>query len=197
MLKRIFDILFSFFALLLFSPFFILISLLVLFSGKGGVFFFQIRVGKGNKDFKMFKFRTMAPGSEKKGQLTVGARDSRITKVGYYLRKFKVDEVPQLINVLIGDMSVVGPRPEVRRYVNLYTPEQLRVLTVKPGITEWASLNFFDENEILAKSSDPEKTYIEEIMPLKLKANLEYVDRHSLGTDLKIIVKTVGRIFGV
>ncbi|MFM7023839.1 MAG: sugar transferase [Flavobacteriales bacterium] len=197
MLKRLFDIAASAFGLLVFAPFFILISILVLFSGKGGIFFLQTRVGKDNKDFKMFKFRTMAPGSEKKGQLTVGARDNRITKVGYYLRKFKLDEVPQLINVLIGHMSVVGPRPEVRRYVDLYTPEQMRVLSVKPGITEWASLKFFDENALLAQSSDPEKTYIEEVMPAKLQLNLEYVNNHSFGTDLKIIFKTIARIVGL
>ncbi len=197
MLKRLFDILFSFFALLLFSPFFILISVLVLFSGKGGVFFFQTRVGKGNRDFRMFKFRTMVLDSEKSGQITVGARDSRITKVGYYLRKLKVDEVPQLINVLIGEMSVVGPRPEVRKYVNMYTPEQLRVLEVKPGITDWASLKYFSENELLGKSSDPEKTYTEVILPEKLRLNLEYINQQSFATDLKIIVKTIAKVFGI
>lgn len=197
MLKRIFDIVFSFFALLIFSPFFIVISILVLFSGKGGIFFFQTRVGKGNKNFKMFKFRTMKPDSEKSGQITVGARDSRITKVGYYLRKLKVDEVPQLINVLIGDMSVVGPRPEVRKYVNMYNADQLRVLEVKPGITDWASLKYFSENELLGKSANPEKTYVEEIMPEKLRINLEYINQRSFATDLKIIAKTVGKVIGI
>ena len=139
----------------------------------------------------------MAPGSEKQGQLTVGARDSRITKVGYYLRKFKLDEVPQLINVLLGDMSVVGPRPEVRKYVNLYTPEQMRVLSVQPGITDYASLKYFNENELMGKSINHEKTYIEEIMPEKLRINLEYVASHSLSTDLQIIAKTIGRVLGM
>ena len=197
MYKRLFDILFSFFALWIFAPFFLIICILVLFSGEGGIFFFQSRVGKDNQDFRLFKFRTMAPGSEKQGQLTVGARDSRITKVGYYLRKFKLDEVPQLINVLLGDMSVVGPRPEVRKYVNLYTPEQMRVLSVQPGITDYASLKYFNENELMGKSINPEKTYIEEIMPEKLRINLEYVEHHSLSTDLQIIAKTIGRVLGM
>jgi lipopolysaccharide/colanic/teichoic acid biosynthesis glycosyltransferase len=197
MLKRLFDILFSFSALLLFSPFFILISALVLFSGKGGIFFFQTRVGKGNKDFKIFKFRTMVPDSEKSGQITVGAKDTRITKVGYYLRKLKLDEVPQLINVLIGEMSVVGPRPEVRKYVSMYNADQLRVLEVKPGITDWASLKYFSENEVLGTSSDPEKTYTEVILPEKLRLNLEYINQRSFVMDLKIIAKTIAKIFGV
>ncbi len=197
MIKRLFDILFSLFALLLFAPFFILISILVLFSGKGGIFFFQTRVGKGNKDFQIFKFRTMIPDSEKLGQLTVGDKDNRITKVGYYLRKLKVDEVPQLINVLMGDMSVVGPRPEVRKYVNMYNAEQLRVLEVKPGITDWASLKYFSESELMGKSANPEKTYIEKIMPEKLSINLEYINNRSLATDIKIIAKTIGRVFGI
>jgi lipopolysaccharide/colanic/teichoic acid biosynthesis glycosyltransferase len=194
--KRLFDIVFSFAALLLFSPFFILISLAILLTSKGGVFFLQSRVGKDNVDFKIFKFRTMKPDSEKHGQLTVGMKDNRITKVGYYLRKFKMDEVPQLINVLIGDMSIVGPRPEVRKYVNLYNTEQLKVLSVRPGITDYASLNFFNENEILAKATDPEKAYIEKVMPAKLKLNLKYVAYHTFIGDSKIIGKTIFKIFG-
>ena len=138
----------------------------------------------------------MKPDSEKSGQLTVGMRDNRITKVGYFLRKFKMDEVPQLFNVLIGDMSVVGPRPEVRKYVELYDVNQKKVLTVRPGITDYASLYYFKENEILAKSNNPEQTYIEEVMPEKLKLNLDYVENHSFMGDCKIILKTIFRIFG-
>lgn len=137
----------------------------------------------------------MKTGSEKKGQLTVGSRDSRITGIGYFLRKLKLDELPQLINVLIGDMSLVGPRPEVRRYVDLYSNEQKKVLGVRPGITDYASLKYFEESDLLAKSADPEKTYIEIIMPEKLRINLEYIEKASLGEDIRIIFKTIGRIF--
>lgn len=196
-MKRLFDIIFSATALLLFSPFFILICLLIVLSSKGGMFFRQVRVGKDNRDFKIFKFRTMKPDSEKMGQLTVGAKDNRITKIGYYLRKFKMDEVPQLINVLIGDMSVVGPRPEVRKYVNMYNEEQMKVLSVRPGMTDFASLKYFNENEVLGKSTNPEKTYIEEVMPEKLRINLEYISNPTLTTDFKVIAKTIFRIFGI
>ncbi len=196
-MKRLFDIIFSATALLLFSPFFILICLLIVLSSKGGIFFRQVRVGKDNRDFKIFKFRTMKPDSEKMGQLTVGAKDNRITKIGYYLRKFKMDEVPQLINVLIGDMSVVGPRPEVRKYVNMYNEEQMKVLSVRPGMTDFASLKYFNENEVLGKSTNPEKTYIEEVMPEKLRINLEYISNPTLTTDFKVIAKTIFRIFGI
>ena len=133
-------------------------------------------------------------GSEQKGQLTVGSRDSRITRVGYFLRKFKLDELPQLFNVLLGDMSLVGPRPEVRKYVDLYTEEQKKVLRVRPGITDYASLEYFEESDLLAKSANPEKTYVDLIMPEKLRINLGYIDKASLGEDLKIIFKTLGRI---
>jgi lipopolysaccharide/colanic/teichoic acid biosynthesis glycosyltransferase len=196
-MKRLFDIIFSATALLLFSPFFILICLLIVLSSKGGIFFRQVRVGKDNRDFKIYKFRTMKPDSEKMGQLTVGAKDNRITKIGYYLRKFKMDEVPQLINVLIGDMSVVGPRPEVRKYVNMYNEEQMKVLSVRPGMTDFASLKYFNENEVLGKSTNPEKTYIEEVMPEKLRINLEYISNPTLTTDFKVIAKTIFRIFGI
>ena len=194
--KRLFDIVFSATALLVFSPFFILICVLILFSGKGGVFFRQVRVGQNNKDFKIFKFRTMKPDSHKSGLLTVGMKDNRITKVGYCLRKFKMDEVPQLINVLLGDMSVVGPRPEVRKYVELYNVEQMKVLSVRPGITDFASLKYFNENEVLGKSANPEKTYVEVVMIEKLNINMEYIKNPSLLTDLKVIAKTIFRIFG-
>ena len=195
-MKRLFDILFSATALLVFSPFFVVICILILFSGKGGVFFRQLRVGRNNQDFRIFKFRTMKPDADKWGLLTVGMKDNRITKVGYYLRKFKMDEVPQLINVLLGDMSVVGPRPEVRKYVDLYNAEQMKVLSVRPGITDFASLKYFNENEVLGKSANPEKTYIEEVMVEKLTINMEYISNPSLFIDLKVIAKTIFRIFG-
>ncbi|HLP14344.1 MAG TPA: sugar transferase [Flavobacteriales bacterium] len=194
-MKRAFDIFCSFVGLIVLSPFFILISLAIVFTSRGGVFFTQVRVGKNNTNFHLYKFRTMKTGSEKKGQLTVGSRDSRITGIGYFLRKLKLDELPQLINVLIGDMSLVGPRPEVRRYVDLYSNEQKKVLGVRPGITDYASLKYFEESDLLAKSADPEKTYIEIIMPEKLRINLEYIEKASLGEDIRIIFKTIGRIF--
>jgi hypothetical protein len=154
-----------------------------------------MRVGLNGKAFALLKFRTMRQDSDKKGLLTVGANDNRITKAGYYLRKFKLDELPQLYNVLIGDMSLVGPRPEVQKYVDMYDEVQRHVLDVKPGITDYASLEYFEENELLAKSSDPERTYIEEVMPAKLKINLAYIPKASLGEDLKIIFLTIKRIF--
>lgn len=195
MLKRIFDIVCSLTVLMLGFPFFILIALLVVLDSKGGVFFRQVRVGLGNKDFKLFKFRTMKPDSESAGQITVGGRDPRITRVGYWLRRFKADEFPQLINILIGDMSIVGPRPEVRRYVALYTTEQLKVLSVRPGLTDFASLEYINENELLENSSDPDKTYIEEIMPAKLALNKKYIDEQSLLLDFKLIIATIGKLF--
>lgn len=194
MLKRIFDIICSFLGLIILSPFFIIICLLVGITSKGGIFYLQTRVGKNNQDFKLFKFRTMYTDSEKKGLLTVGGRDPRITSIGYYLRKYKLDELPQLLNVFFGSMSLVGPRPEVRKYVDLYNDEQKKVLLVKPGITDYASLKYFSENELLAKSSKPEETYINEIMPAKLALNKKYILEHSLLTDIKIIFNTFKKI---
>ena len=193
-MKRLFDIIFALVMLLLFSPLFVVLACWVSIDSRGGVFFGQERVGLNGKPFKLWKFRTMKPHSEKGGQLTVGASDSRITRAGYYLRKFKVDELPQLWNVVFGDMSVVGPRPEVPRYVALYSPEQRRVLSIRPGITDYASLRYFEESDILAKSANPEETYIQEIMPTKLALNLEYVHKHSFAGDLAIILKTGWRI---
>lgn len=196
MLKRLFDIFISLIGLICLLPFFLLIMLLISFDSRGGVFYFQTRVGINNKDFKLFKFRTMHVNADKKGLLTVGGRDSRITRIGYYLRKYKLDELPQLINVLFGTMSLVGPRPEVRKYVDYYDSEQLKILNVKPGITDYASLEYFDENELLAKSNEPEKTYILEVMPAKLKLNAKYIEEIGLLTDIKIILKTLRRILG-
>jgi lipopolysaccharide/colanic/teichoic acid biosynthesis glycosyltransferase len=194
MLKRIFDIVFSLIGLVILSPLFIVISCCVGFSSSGGVFYRQVRVGKDQKDFYLLKFRTMYTNSDKKGLLTVGGRDPRITPVGFYLRKYKVDELPQLLNVLFGSMSLVGPRPEVRKYVEMYSPEQKQVLKVKPGITDYASLEYFSENELLAKSTDPEATYISEIMPAKLALNQKYISEAGLITDLKIILRTLKKI---
>lgn len=193
-MKRIFDFIFSFLAIILLLPFFVIIALSIIFDSKGGIFYRQIRVGKNNKDFKLIKFRTMFTNSDKKGLLTVGMRDSRITKVGYFLRRYKLDELPQLFNIFIGDMSFVGPRPEVRKYVEMYDGEQLQVLAVRPGLTDYASLEYINENEILAKSENHEKTYIDEIMPAKLKLNLKYIEEKSFWVDLKIIFKTALKI---
>jgi lipopolysaccharide/colanic/teichoic acid biosynthesis glycosyltransferase len=167
----------------------------VLFSGKGGAFFVQKRVGKSGVDFKLFKFRTMRLDSESSGQITIGGRDPRITKIGYFLRKFKLDELPQLLNIIGGSMSVVGPRPEVRKYVQMYTEEQLKVLSIKPGLTDYASIEYIDENEILGRAEDPNEAYINEVMPAKLALNQKYIDEQSFGTDLKIIFRTIGKVF--
>lgn len=192
-MKRLFDIIASFIGIIILSPVLLLISLAVLTSGFP-IFYLQTRVGKNNKDFKLFKFRSMANNSDKKGLLTVGGRDPRITPVGYVLRKYKLDELPQLFNVLFGSMSLVGPRPEVRKYVDMYNEEQREVLLVQPGITDYASLDYINENELLAKSADPEETYIKEVMPAKLQLNLKYINEAGLGTDLKIIFRTIGKI---
>ncbi len=175
-------------------PFFLCLALAIVINSGFPVFYLQSRVGKNNRNFKLFKFRTMQSGADKKGLLTVGGRDPRVTGVGYYLRKYKLDELPQLFNVLIGNMSLVGPRPEVRKYVDLYNAEQMAVLSVKPGITDLASLKFINENDLLAQSSDPEKTYIEEIMPEKLALNKEYIQRHDFSMDLRIIFSTLKKI---
>jgi len=194
MVKRLFDIFSSLLGLVILFPFLIAISVLIFVNSRGGVFYRQIRVGKNGKDFKLWKFRTMQPDSDKNGLLTVGGRDARITSLGYYLRKYKLDELPQLMNVFVGEMSIVGPRPEVRKYVDLYTSEQLQVLDVQPGITDYASIEYANENDLLAESSDPENKYIQQVMPAKLKLNMKYIAEKSLGTDLKIIFRTIGKI---
>ena len=194
-MKRGFDIAFSLLLLCMLCPLWIFISMVVIADSKGGAFFRQTRVGKDGKNFRLWKFRTMRPMSESAGQLTVGANDMRITNAGKTLRKFKLDELPQLFNVLIGDMSLVGPRPEVPKYVAMYTPEQRRVLSIRPGITDHASLLYFEENELLAQSEDPEKTYITEIMPAKLALNLQYLNSNSFRGDITIILRTVQRMF--
>ena len=195
MLKRLFDITFSFLLIILLVPLFLIIAVLVKLDSRGPVFFLQTRVGKNNRDFKLFKFRTMYVDADKKGLLTVGHRDSRITRVGYNLRKYKLDELPQLFNVLIGDMSVVGPRPEVRKYVDMYDERQQKVVSVRPGITDFASIRYVNENELLKNTENPEKLYIDEIMPAKLELNLKYIENRHFFKDLKIILLTVKAIF--
>lgn len=181
MTKRLFDISASFFGLLLLSPLFLVVALCVGLTGRGGVFYVQTRVGRYGRDFKLYKFRSMRTGSDAKGLLTVGGKDGRITPVGYFIRKYKIDELPQLFNVLKGDMSLVGPRPEVRKYVALYNSEQMRVLSARPGITDPASIKYRNENDLLAQADDPERFYVEKIMPDKLKINLEYMDNRRNG----------------
>lgn len=192
--KRAFDFIMSAIGLIILSPFFLIISIMIKVDSPGPVLFKQVRVGRYERNFKILKFRTMVTDAEKKGaQITVG-RDSRITRVGHFLRKSKLDELPQLINVLIGDMSLVGPRPEVPKYTQYYTKGQKRIFELRPGITDYSSIKYRDENEILALSNDPEKTYIEEIMVDKLKLNLEYLENKSLFTDIKIIFNTILKI---
>ena len=194
MLKRFFDIICSLIGIILLLPFFIVVSLLIIINSGFPVFYIQTRVGKNNRNFNLLKFRSMQADADEKGLLTVGGRDSRVTSIGYYLRKYKLDELPQLFNVLVGTMSLVGPRPEVNKYVDLYNKQQLQVLNVKPGITDLASLEFINENELLAQSSNPEETYINKIMPEKLALNLKYIAQQSFATDIKIIFNTLFKI---
>ena len=193
MLKRVFDIISSLMVLLIIFPLLILISILIKLDSKGQIFYYQKRIGLNGKEFNLYKFRTMKPGSDKKGLLTVG-NDSRITRVGSILRKLKLDEIPQLFNIITGDMSVVGPRPETPNYVELYNEEQRKVLNIKPGLTDYASLEFINENELLAKHDNPEKVYIETIMPQKLRLNLKYIQDQNFLLDLKIIFRTIFKI---
>jgi len=195
MLKRGFDILAALLALAVLSPLLLIIALLVALGSPGGAFFRQVRVGKGGREFRLLKFRTMRPGSEAQGQITVGGRDPRITRIGYFLRKTKLDELPQLLNIMRGDMSIVGPRPEVPRYVAMYSPEQRQVLSVRPGLTSLASIAYIDENEVLGRASDPERAYVEEVMPAKLALDLRYVHEQGLGMDLRIIMRTALKLF--
>lgn len=193
MIKRLFDIISSLIVLVLLSPVFIVVAILIMIDSRGGVFYKQQRIGKGQVPFGLYKFRTMRPNSDGV-KITVGDRDPRVTDIGYFLRKYKLDELPQLINIVRGEMSVIGPRPEVSNYVDLYTDEQLRVLSVKPGLSDLATLEYVNESEILAESDDPEKTYVEEIMPKKLALNIKYIDNQSFILDLKIIFTTFSKI---
>lgn len=194
-MTRLLDIIFSTVGLLLLSPLFLIIYILIRCESKGGGFYCQQRVGKDGRMFGLYKFRSMRTGSDKKGLITVGGHDSRITRMGYFIRKYKIDELPQLWNVLKGDMSLVGPRPEVKKYVDLYTEEQRRVLSVRPGITDYASIEYVDENEILGKADNPDRVYVEEIMPAKIKLNMRYIENRSLKEYFKIIGLTFINIF--
>jgi len=190
-MKRLFDIIFSLLGLLILAPLLLLIGISIKIDSKGSVFYKQIRVGKNNKDFKIYKFRTMCTDADKLGLLTIGNNDSRITKLGYYLRKYKIDEWPQLINVLLGNMSFVGPRPEVRKYVNYYNTRQKQVLNYKPGITDLASIAYKNESATLAKQQNSEAYYIKKILPKKIKINLAYIKQRSFLKDIKVIFKTI------
>ena len=187
---RLFDIFFSALGLIILFPFFIVFYLLIRLESKGGAFYIQERIGKNGKPFGLYKFRSMRVGSDAEGLLTVGERDNRITRIGYVLRKTKIDELPQLLNVLKGDMSLVGPRPEVRKYTDMYTEEQRKVLCVRPGITDYASIEYVNENELLSKADDPERMYIEKVMPDKIKLNMKYLEHYTVGEYFKIIFLT-------
>ena len=189
-MKRLFDIVASGLGLLVLSPLFIIVAIWIKLDSKGPVFYRQVRVGLHNKDFRIFKFRSMRVGADKGSLVTIGGRDPRVTRSGYFIRKFKIDELPQLINVFIGDMSLVGPRPEVRHYVDYWTPEQMHVLDVRPGITDPASIKFRNENELMGQAENPEDYYINVIMQEKIKLYLEYVENASFMYDLMLIFKT-------
>lgn len=191
---RLCDIVFSAIGLLLLSPLFLIVYILIRCESKGGGFYCQQRVGKDGRMFGLYKFRSMRTGSDQKGLITVGGHDSRITRMGYFIRKYKIDELPQLWNVLKGDMSLVGPRPEVKKYVDLYTAEQRRVLSVRPGITDYASIEYVDENEILGKADDPDQVYVVEIMPAKIKLNMRFIENRNLKEYFKIIGLTFKNI---
>lgn len=190
-IKRVFDFIVSLIGIIILSPIFIIVSIAIKVDSKGSILFLQKRVGQYGKEFNIYKFRTMVTDAEKLGkQITVG-KDNRITRVGSFLRKFKIDELPQLFNVLKGDMSLVGPRPEVPKYVSLYNEEQRKVLDVRPGITDIASLRYKDENDILGKVDNPEEYYINVIMKDKLKLNLEYIEKNNIFFDVYLIIKTI------
>lgn len=193
-MKRLFDIFASGLGLLFLSPLFLVMAIWIKLDSPGPVFYRQVRVGRGNKDFRIFKFRSMKVGADKLGLITVGGHDPRITRSGYFIRKYKLDEFPQLINVFIGDMSLVGPRPEVRKYVDMYTPEQKHVLDVRPGVTSLASIRYRNENELLDKAEDPDQFYIDVIMQDKLAIDLEYVQNASFWYDIKLIFMTFWEI---
>lgn len=189
-MKRLFDIVASGCGLLVLSPILLILAIWIKLDSNGPVFYRQVRVGRNNKDFRIFKFRSMHVDSDKGSLVTIGGRDPRVTRSGYFIRKFKFDELPQLINVFIGDMSLVGPRPEVRHYVNYWTSEQMHVLDVRPGITDPASIKFRNENALLEKAEDPEKYYIEVVTQEKIKLYLEYVEKHNFWYDIELIFQT-------
>jgi lipopolysaccharide/colanic/teichoic acid biosynthesis glycosyltransferase len=194
---RCFDALFSGLGIIVLSPVFLVVYIAIRLESKGGGLYKQVRVGRYGKDFYLYKFRSMRTGADKQGLITIGGHDPRITRVGYVIRKYKLDELPQLFNVLRGDMSLVGPRPEVRKYVDLYTEEQRRVLSVRPGITDYASITYVDENSILGAASNPDEIYVEQIMPDKIKQNMQYINCHSVKEYFKIIFLTFWHIIDV
>ncbi len=194
MIIRFLDIIFSIIGLVFSLPVLALVSLWILLDSKGGILYKQVRVGKNNQDFHIIKFRTMRVDADKRGGLTIGSRDSRITRAGLFLRRYKLDELPQLFNVLRGEMSLVGPRPEIRKYVELYSGEERKVLMVKPGITDWASIEYIHENEILGNSADPEQTYIHEVMPAKLRLNQSFINDPSVARYFEILGKTIKKV---
>lgn len=193
-MKRLFDIFASGLGLLFLSPLFLVLAIWIKLDSPGPVFYRQVRVGRHNKDFRIYKFRSMKVGADKQGLITVGGHDPRITRSGYFIRKYKLDEFPQLINVFVGDMSLVGPRPEVRKYVDMYTPEQMHVLDVRPGVTSLASIRYRNENELLDKAEDPDQFYIDVVMQDKLAIDLEYVRNASFWYDIKLIFQTFWEI---
>jgi lipopolysaccharide/colanic/teichoic acid biosynthesis glycosyltransferase len=190
-MKRLFDIVFSLLGLIIISPVFIILSLIIVLDSRGGVFFRGVRIGQHGKDFRIFKFRSMVKDAEGKGKWNVGENDNRITRFGHFLRKSKLDELPQLINVLIGDMSFVGPRPELRYYVNMYTNREKKIIEMKPGITDWASVAHFKQFVSFTQSTDPDKEYVERIRPLKLELQLYYYEHKNFRMDIRIIAFTV------
>ena len=192
---RLFDILFSALGLIVLSPFLLILYILIRGESKGGGIYAQDRIGLNGVPFKLYKFRTMAVGSDKGSLITIGGRDSRLTRIGYRIRKYKLDELPQLWNVFIGDMSFVGPRPEVEKYTRLYTDEQRKVLSVRPGITDWASIKYLDENVILGQAEDPDKVYIDQIMPDKIRYNMIWIKNQGITDYFKIIFVTIVKIF--
>ena len=193
-MKRIFDIVASGFGLLVMSPVFLILAIWIKLDSKGPVFYRQVRVGRKNRDFRIFKFRSMRVGADKMGLISVGGHDPRVTRSGYFIRKYKLDEFPQLINVFIGDMSLVGPRPEVRKYVDLYTSEQMQVLDVRPGVTSLASIRYRNENELLEKVEDSDQYYINVVMQDKLAIDLEYIRNVSFGYDIRLVFQTFWEI---
>ena len=194
-LIRLSDIIFSLTGLILLSPLFLLIAIFIKLDSRGPVIYTQKRVGKQGIDFNLYKFRTMFKSSDRKQLITVGLRDPRITKSGNFLRKYKLDELPQLMNVLMGDMSIVGPRPEVRKYTEMYVPSQyMIVLSVKPGITDIASIEYSGENELLSDKDDPERFYVDEVMPAKIRLNMIYLEKPTFPNYLRIIFRTIVKI---
>ena len=186
-MTRIFDILLATLGLVILSPLLIFVYVAIVLESRGGGFYRQERTGRYGKPFRLIKFRSMNVNADKHGLITVGGHDNRITRVGYYIRKYKIDELPQLINVVKGDMSIVGPRPEVKKYTDLYTEEQSKILDIRPGITDYASIKYVDENEILGTSDNPERIYIEHIMPDKIKLNMIYISQNGIKEYFKII----------